>query len=228
MSFQGFDRSLVRFLNELKRNNNTPWFHQNRDRYEAEVREPVLDFIRAIAPAIDRISHHVLVSDSKVAGSMMRPFRDTRFSSSKLPYKTNVGIQFRHEQGEDAHAPGLWMHIEPREFWLAVGMWKCDPKTLALVRRRIADHPDEWLAARDDRAFRRVWEIVGDSLKRPPRGFDPDHPLIDDLKRTEFLGLREMSMAELYRKDVVDRVAASYAASRPYMTFLCRALELPF
>ncbi|MDD4891513.1 MAG: TIGR02453 family protein, partial [Phycisphaerae bacterium] len=180
MEFTGFKPTLARFLAELARNNNRPWFARNRDRYEAEVREPVLAFIRAIGPRIEAISQHIFVSDSKVGGSMMRPYRDTRFSGDKEPYKTNVGIHFRHEMGESAHAPGFWMHIAPREFWMAVGMWKPDGETLARVRTYMAEHPAEYLAARDSRAFRSRWEIVGDALKRPPRGFDPNHPLIED------------------------------------------------
>jgi uncharacterized protein (TIGR02453 family) len=228
MDFKGFDPSLVKFLSRLARNNNRDWFERNRQRYEQEVREPALAFIRAIAPRIERISPHIFVSDSKVGGSMMRPFRDTRFSPSKIPYKTNLGIHFRHELGENAHAPGLWMHVEPGEFWLAVGMWKPDAATTDKVRRRIADHGQEWLAARNGRRFRSMWEIVGDSLKRPPRGYDPGHPLIEDLKRTEFLGLREFGMKELYRKDVVALVANSFAAASGFMKFLCDALELEF
>ena len=226
--FEGFNRRLVRFLAELKRNNNRPWFQRNKERYEAEVREPVLAFIRAIAPGIERISPYILVSDSKVAGSMMRPYRDTRFSGGKQPYKTNVGIQFRHGEGQDAHAPGLWMHVEPGEFWLAVGMWRPDAEALEKVRRRIAERPADWLAARDDRGFRAVWDVVGDSLKRPPRGYDPAHPLIDDIRRKEFLGFRNMGMDELYRGDIVPRVAKCYAAAKPFLRFLCAAMELPF
>lgn len=228
MSFDGFDESLVRFLRQLKRNNDRSWFARNKQRYEAEVRGPVLAFIRAIAPGIEAVCEHILVSDSKVGGSMMRPYRDTRFARSKLPYKTNVGIHFRHERGEDAHAPGFWMHIEPGAFWLAVGMWKPDAEALAKVRGRIAESPDKWLAARNDRSFAAVWEVVGNALKRPPHGFDPAHPLIEDIKRTEFLGLRQMPMEQLYRRDVVKRVAACYAASRPFMAFLCDALGLQF
>ena len=228
MDFAGFDRSLVRFLAELERNNDRQWFARNKDRYEAEVREPVLAFIRAIAPRIEAVSPQLIASDSKVAGSMMRPYRDTRFSRSKAPYKTNVGIQFRHGEGETAHAPGFWMHIEPGEFWLAVGMWHPEPGPLAKVRRRIVEAPDEWVAARDDKRFRAVWEIVGHSLKRPPRGFQPDHPLIEDLKRTEYLGYRDMGIDALYRPDLVGRVADAFAASRPYVKFLCDALRLPF
>jgi uncharacterized protein (TIGR02453 family) len=228
MTFPGFDKGLVGFLGQLKRNNHRAWFARNKARYEAEVREPVLAFIRAIAPRIDEVSPRIFVSDSKVGGSMMRPYRDTRFTSSKLPYKTNVGIHFRHERGDDAHAPGLWMHIDPGAFWLAVGMWRPDAEALAKVRGRIAESGSEWLAARDEPGFRSLWQIVGDALKRPPRGFDPAHPLIEDIRRTEFLGFRDMGLKELYRGDVVDRVAACYAASSPFMRFLCGALGLAF
>jgi uncharacterized protein (TIGR02453 family) len=228
MKFQGFEEKLVRFLGQLKRNNNRSWFERNKLRYETEVREPVLAFIREIAPRIEKISPCILVSDSKVAGSMMRPYRDTRFTSDKEPYKTNVGVNFRHERGDDAHAPGLWLHIEPGEFWLAVGMWRPDAESLSKVRQAIAESPKKWLTARDNARFRRVWEIVGDALKRPPRGFGADHPLIEDIKRKEFLGFRDPGIKELYRSDIVDRVSAYYAASRPYMKFLCNALGLQF
>jgi uncharacterized protein (TIGR02453 family) len=228
MGFQGFQPSLVQFLGRLKRNNNRAWFERNKARYEAEVRQPVLEFIRAIAPRIEAVSPHIFVSDSKVGGSMMRPYRDTRFTSDKQPYKTNVGINFRHERGDDAHAPGLWLHIEPGEFWLAVGMWRPDAEALDKVRARIAEDGDAWLAARDDARFRSVWKFIGDALKRPPRGYDAGHPLIEDIKRKEFLGFRDMGLKELYHKDVVARVADCYAASAAFMKFLCNALEMGF
>ncbi len=224
MEFRGFDGELVRFLSELKRHNDRAWFARNKARYEAAVREPVLAFVREMAPRIERITPAIFVSDAKSGGSMMRPYRDTRFTSGKEPYKTNVGIHFRHERGETAHAPGFWMHIAPGEFWLAVGLWRPEAGPLARIRDRIAESPREWLSARDDRGFRAVWEVVGDSLKRPPRGYDPGHPCIDDIKRKEFLGFRDLGIQQLYGRDLPDRVAALYAAATPFMRFLCRAL----
>ncbi len=228
MSFPGFDKSLVQFLGQLKKNNNRAWFERNKARYEAQVREPVLAFIRTIAPRIEKISPYIFVSDSKVGGSMMRPYRDTRFTHDKEPYKTNVGIQFRHERGDDIHAPGFYLHIEPGEFWLAVGMWKPDAESLAKVRRHIAESPREWLVARNNARFTASWELVGDSLKRPPRGFDPAHPLIEDIKRKDYLGYCNLGRKELYRSDIVERVAAGYATAKPFMKFLCGALGLGF
>ena len=94
-----FGPGLLRFLRELEANNSREWFQPNKERYEAEVREPGLVFIRVMERHLRRISPHIVASDRKVGGSMMRIHRDVRFSRDKRPYKTNLGIQFRHEAG---------------------------------------------------------------------------------------------------------------------------------
>ena len=98
-TFPGFSRSAIEFLIELSEHNERAWFKQHQERYEALVRSPALAFIRALAPRLRRLSPHFVASDQKVGGSMMRPQRDTRFGSDKTPYKTNVGIHFRHAVG---------------------------------------------------------------------------------------------------------------------------------
>ncbi len=149
MEFPGFDASLFQFLEELTDNNNRPWFQANKARYESEVREPSLAFIRAFEPRLKKISPYFVASDRRVGGSLMRVYRDTRFAKDKTPYKTNVGIQFRHEFGKDVHAPGFYVHIAPGECFLAMGVWRPDAESLALVRQAIVDHPDRWKRARE-------------------------------------------------------------------------------
>ena len=117
-----FSKKTIKFLRELKKNNNREWFEKNKDRYEEEVRSPALGYIEAMGQPLYKISPHFIASAKKSGGSMMRPYRDIRFSSDKTPYKTNVGIQFRHAAGKDVHAPGFYLHIEPGEFFLAAGM----------------------------------------------------------------------------------------------------------
>ena len=104
--FRSFGPELAAFLQDLRSNNERGWFTGNRDRYEETVREPARAFIRAMAPALAAISPHFRADDRKTGGSLMRIHRDTRFSRDKTPYKTNVGIQFRHALGRDLHAPG--------------------------------------------------------------------------------------------------------------------------
>ena len=178
VEFRRFEPAVFRFLKELAANNNRPWFQANRGRYETEVLEPCLAFIRAFRPRLKRISPFFVANDRRMGGSLMRVYRDTRFSRDKSPYKTNVGIQFRHELGGNVHAPGFYVHIEPGECFLAVGAWRPDRDSLFRTRQAIVDESDRWRRARNDRKFREHFELVGDSLKRPPRGFPADHPFV--------------------------------------------------
>ena len=107
MSFNGFDPSILGFLDELAQNNERDWFAENKDRYERLVREPALDFIVAMGPLLDRIAPQFEAVAKKMGGSLMRVFRDTRFGRDKTPYKTNVGIQFRHTPGQRRARAGL-------------------------------------------------------------------------------------------------------------------------
>jgi uncharacterized protein (TIGR02453 family) len=226
--FEGFQPTLFEFLEQLADNNNRPWFMENKGRYEREVLEPAMAFIRAFQPRLKRISPYFVASDRRVGGSLMRVYRDTRFAKDGDPYKTNVGIQFRHEQGRDIHAPGFYLHIAPGECFLAVGLWRPEAEPLGQIRRAIVEWPDRWRGARDDRKFRQRFYLDGHSLKRPPRGFAADHRWIEDLKRTDFIGVEELEEQDVLRKGFLDRVAASYTASRPLMRFLCKALNVPF
>ena len=228
MKFERFQPTLLEFLEQLADHNNRPWFQANKERYQREVLEPAMAFIRAFQPRLKRISPYFLASDRRVGGSLMRVYRDTRFAKDGEPYKTNVGIQFRHEQGRDIHAPGFYVHITPGECFLAVGLWRPDPLALGQVREAIVAWPDRWSRVRDDRKFRRRFALDGGSLKRPPRGFSADHPCLEDLKRTDFIALEELDEKHVLDKSFLDHVAASFSGSRPFMRFLCDALKVPF
>ena len=228
VEFQGFRPTLFQFLEELADNNQRPWFQENKGRYEREVLEPAMAFIRAFRPRLKRISPFFVASDRRVGGSLMRVYRDTRFVRDGEPYKTNVGIQFRHEQGRDVHAPGFYVHIAPGECFLAVGLWRPEPGALAQIRQAIVERPDRWRRAGGQRKFRERFVLDGASLKRPPRGFPADHPWIEDLKRTDFIGLEELEERNVLDRKYLDHVATAFAASRPFMRFLCDALKVPF
>jgi uncharacterized protein (TIGR02453 family) len=223
-----FGPGLLKFLRELDRHNKREWFERNRERYESEVREPALEFIRAMAPHIEKISPHFTAKDRKVGGSLMRIHRDVRFSRDKRPYKTNLGIQFRHEAGRDVHAPGLYFHVEPGSVFLGAGMWRPDKTALAGVRGAIDDDPKGWKRVRDAKRFRTAWELSGESLRRPPRGFDAEHPMIDDLKRKDYIAICSLTERDVTRTDLVQRVVERYSRARDYLGWLADAVGMPF
>ena len=165
-----FSKATLGFLDELAANNERAWFEENKPRYEALVREPALEFIAAMAAPLAKLAPHFRAEPRKIGGSLMRVFRDTRFARDKSPYKTNIGIQLRHELGKDVHAPGFYLHIATDECFFGAGCWHPEADALGRIRDLIAAQPKRWFAARDDRKFAAHWALAGDGLTRPPRG----------------------------------------------------------
>ena len=109
------------------------------------VREPALKFIREMAPRLAILSPHFKADDRKVGGSLMRVYRNTRFTKDKAPYKTNIGIQFRHMIGWDVHAPGFYFHIELGQSFLGgLGVWRPDNTSLYRIRSKIDEEQGRW------------------------------------------------------------------------------------
>jgi len=228
MADRYFTQHTLRFLNGLAANNNREWFAQHKQDYETTVRTPALDFIADMADALAIISPHFLAIPRKVGGSLMRAHRDTRFGKDKRPYKTNIGIQFRHEMGKDVHAPGYYLHIEPGECFIGVGIWRPDATALGKIRDAIIDSGDGWLAAAHDKAFRKIFDFTGESLRNAPRGYPKDHPLLEDLKRKDFIALSGISEKHAMSTNLQSLATDKFNAATPYMRFLCNALELRF
>ena len=228
MEFQQFESPLFRFLKQLARNNNRAWFQENKSRYEKEVLEPSLAFIRAFRPRLKKISEHFTAVDRRSGGSLMRVYRDTRFHGADEPYKTNVGIQFRHEFGRDVHAPGFYVHLEPGACFLAAGLWRPESAVLRQVREAIVENPARWKRVRNDKNFQMFFSLDGDSLKKCPLGFPIDHPCIEDLRRTDFIAVADVDDSRALHKTFMDHVRQAFTAARPLMRFLCDAVKVPF
>ena len=226
--YVGFNDSTLGFLEELAANNNREWFKENKARYEELVLDVALRFIQSMQQPLAEIAPHFVAVPTRVGGSLMRVYRDTRFSRNKLPYKTNIGIQFRHEQAKDVHSPGYYVHIEPDNVFLAAGMWMPDSDPLRAIRERIATKTNEWRRVRSDTAFKRHYKLGGQSLTRPPRGFDKEHPCIDDIKRKSFIAVKNMDSDACLNPRFQQKVETSFKAATPFMKFLCNAVGVPF
>ncbi len=226
--YAGFNESSLEFLEELSANNNREWFKENKSRYEELVLDVALGFIDSMQLPLNEFAPHFTAVPTRVGGSLMRVYRDTRFSKNKLPYKTNIGIQFRHEQARDVHAPGYYVHIEPGSVFLGAGMWRPQSDPLRGIRERIAARPAEWRRVVSDKAFRRHFHLGGESLTRPPRGFDKAHECIDDIKRTSFIAVKDMAVESCLNPRFQQRVETAFKAAEPYMRFLCKSVNVPF
>jgi len=215
------------FLRDLADHNDRNWFKANQERFERSVREPALDFITDFTGHLDELSSHFVADARKVGGSLFRIQRDTRFGADKTPYKQNTGIHFRHRMAKDAHTPGFYFHIEPDNCFVGGGIWRPASPMTGQIRAYLDQHQPEWGAVVSHLASSR-FRLEGESLKRPPKGFTADHPLIDDLKRKSFIATASLSDDEVMADTILDDYSAHCRTVSPLMACVSAALGVPY
>lgn len=234
-----FTPALFDFFRDLRRNNEKAWFEAHRDRYEEEVLEPCRTFVLAFRPHLREISSHFQAEPRVRGGSLFRIHANRRFNPDRPPYKEQTGIQFRHTTGEDVHAPGFYLHLEPEGeagegpgarggCFTGMGCWHPDRDSLTAIREAIVEDPDGWRGVAHDGGFRDALELGGESLKRGPVGFDRDHPLIDDIKRKDFIAVGSFSEEEVVADGFVEVFAERCRRGAPFVRWLCGAVGVPF
>ena len=216
-----FDKGLFEFLKELAENNTREWFAANKERYEADLKDPCMEFISDAGPRLRSISPNLVADPRPVGGSLFRIHRDVRFSKDKSPYKTHAGAHFPLG-GKGVHGPGYYLHLEPGGCFVAGGLWMPEPDALRAIRQRIADEPAEWKKARG------TLDHSENALKRPPQGFDPDHPMIEDLKRKSFTASGRLTQKEVLAPDLMATFIGRCTEIAPMMRFLAGAVGAPW
>ena len=207
-----FTRDTLAFLRDIAKHNDRAWFTANKARYEEVVKTPSEEFAAAVATKLKMEPH------------VMRIYRDTRFAKDKSPYKTNIGIGFHRTGGRVTEgAPGYYLHIQPGESFAGVGMWQPEAPALAKIRDAIVAKPAAWAKVRKIGI-----DNDGDALKKAPRGYDPEHKFVDDLKKKSFTAGVQFTDAQV----ISPKFAATYVAAAkrvaPLGKFLADATDSPW
>lgn len=223
-----FSEKTYKFLRALGRNNSREWFAEHKPEYETHLRQPFLKLITDLQPDIAAISLNYRADPRQVGGSLFRIHRDTRFSNDKTPYKTWSGARFFHERSKTVPAPSFYLHLQPGNCFIGAGLWHPEPETQRRIRNFMVDNPSGWKAATQSPAFKRKFELTGESLVRPPRGYPADHELIDDLKRKDFVAGAGLDDDVVLGPKLRQAVASGFAGMAPMVDYLCAALDLEF
>jgi uncharacterized protein (TIGR02453 family) len=215
-------------MRDLEQNNDRDWFAANKERYLRDLRDPALEFVVDFGSRLAKISPHFLADPRPSGGALFRIHRDIRFSHDKRPYKNHTGLHFRHEAGKSAHTPGFYLHLQPGNCFVGVGLWRPDNPTLKLIRDTLVADPGSWRKAVGTKMFKEQFQVSGESLKRPPKGYDPDHPLIDILKMKDFTAYAPLTRKQVTAPGFVDEFADLCGTGGSLVKFLCGALGQPY
>ena len=219
--FEGFPKEGLKFLRQLKRNNNREWFAKHKSEYEDFVKLPVQSLIVVLQTPMAKLAPEIDVSAKR---GVFRIYRDTRFSKDKTPYKTHVAAVF-HLRGHWEESAGFYLHIEPGTVYVGGGIYMPTGQQIKKIRSAIVDRSDEFLSIVESKVFKKQFRgLEGEKLQRAPLGYPSDHLMIEWLKHKSFYAGVTWEEGTCLSRDFADRVFGVYRNILPLVRFLNGAL----
>jgi uncharacterized protein (TIGR02453 family) len=213
-----FTPRTLAFLRGLKRNNDRAWFTEHREAYERDVRAPMVALVERLAADLRRFAPDLVATPR---ASLYRIYRDTRFSSDKSPFKTQVGAIFPHRTLPRHQGAGLYLVIGPAGVMIAGGIYLPQSAELHVLRSHLAANTARFRSLVESPAFRRaVGPVTGASLQRVPRGFPPNHPATEYLKLKQFLFGRDYPAAFATSPQFYRQVVTLFERMAPVVHYL--------
>jgi len=218
-------QSTIKFLKNLKKNNNKPWFENHREEYENAKQ----DFANFIQLVIDRHSKtDPSIASLKPKDCMFRINRDIRFSKDKTPYKTNFGASI-NRGGKKSIFGGYYFHCEAGgESFVGGGLWVPMPPELKKVRQEVDYCFDEFRKIIGSKKFKKIYGDLykGEdaSLSKVPQGFEKDNPAADYIKLKSFISMKPLTEKDILSKDLVKQTAEAFETLYPLLQFINRSL----
>lgn len=215
-------KKTLAFLRKVKKNNNTEWMRVHKEEYLAARKE--FEFL--VQEVIVRLSQwDERFSYLEPKQCIFRFNRDIRFSDNKNPYKENFAAFFGIG-GKKSTLPGYYLSVSPKEIFAGGGLWQPESDKLLSIRRYIADHGDELHQILKNKKFVTTFGSLSDedTLKRVPRGFDPDHEFADYLKLKSIVASRDFPASVALEKGFGQKIDKALRELRPLNDFLHKAV----
>jgi uncharacterized protein (TIGR02453 family) len=219
-------KQTLKFLKDLKANNNKVWFDANRASYDL-AKENYLNFIDAIILELCKVDPAIAAADLTAKKCVTRINRDVRFSKDKSPYKTNFGAMI-NKDGKKGMGSGYYVHIEDGSCFVAGGMYMPMPPQLAKIRQEIDYNFKEFDKIVSNKIFHNNTDNGLQSyeqLVRPPKGYTDDNPALEYLKMKGFIATKAISVNEIQDADGIKVAKNAFKAIKPLVDFLNRAVD---
>ncbi|WP_025144078.1 DUF2461 domain-containing protein [Pedobacter jeongneungensis] len=216
-------KETLNFIKDVAENNNREWFAANKEVYET-AKADVLELVAALIPELAKVDP-LLSAEADPKKSLLRIYRDVRFSKNKDPYKNNFGIWFS-AKSKGGNEPGYYLHIQPGKGFLAGGYWMPEAAHLKLIRQEIDYNIGDFKEIINEKDFKKSFKLgVDNALKNAPKGYDPADPNIEFLKLKSFEATTKISDEEFLKPNLVNKLISSFKTVQPLVAFLRNAIE---
>jgi uncharacterized protein (TIGR02453 family) len=218
--FSGFSPDALSFLRSLKRNNRREWFQPRKEKYEALIKAPMLEFVAALNEEMARFAPAYVTPPAK---AVYRIYRDTRFSPNKTPYKTHIAAIFPRSSAVKREGAVFYIHFTEKELLAFGGVWGPDRDELLAYRTLLQQNHEEFQSLLNNKSLRKtVGGLQGEQLRRMPKGFPVDHPAEGLLRQKQWYLESTLPISLLTTPRVVPELAKRFAVMAPMVEFLNR------
>ncbi len=210
-------KKIFEYLKKLNENNNREWFNENKNLF-TEAHKEFEIFVEQLIQEAGKSDEKVAKINAKK--SLLRIYRDIRFSKDKTPYKTYFGASLG--MGKSNEKSGHYLHVEPGKSFIASGIYLPEPPVLKEIRKEISVFKDEFLKAVDHKDFRKHYGELDreHTLKKIPQGFEKEDPMAEYLRLKSFIGVHHLTNKDLMDKNAVENITAVMQSAKPLNDFL--------
>ncbi len=208
-------KETIKFLSDVRKNNNRPWFQENKERYDI-ANANMKSFVEAWETEMTKW-------DEIERRKLFRIYRDVRFSKDKTPYNSHWSMSLTRTK--PYLRGGYFMKITPEGGYLASGFWKPDQGDMNLIRANIDRDAKSLRKAIKNKKLVAIWgELEGATVKTSPKGYNKDHPDIDLLRHKQLIFSKTYTVKEITDPGFLKEAVKSYKALKPFLSHMSEIL----
>jgi uncharacterized protein (TIGR02453 family) len=216
--FEGFPKDALKFLKELKKNNNREWFTANKERYDGALREPMEALLGSLQEKLRASDPDITIEPRR---AIYRIYRDVRFSKDKTPYKTHIAAAFSYRGLDKNNEPGFYFHISGEEVGIGGGLYMPSSDQVKNMRKALGQNAAEFKKILAAKKFIALFGgLEGEKLMRVPQGYAPDHPDGELLKLKQYLCWKVLPSKTIFEDDFLSILTDHFIAMAPLVRYL--------
>ncbi len=214
----------LKYLSQLKKNNNKPWFEDHRIAYEA-ARINFAGFIEMIIASFGKKDSSIAAMRAK--DCIFRINRDVRFSKDKTPYKSHFSAVIKKDGKKSVYA-GYYFHCEPGASFIGGGIWMPTPVELKKIRQEIDYNWEAFQDCISSKDFKKIYKDLYKadevSMRSMPKGYEKDHPAGSYLKLKSLIAETKLSNEDLMSDTLHKKTLKAFEALQPFIDFINEAV----
>lgn len=213
------EKTTFDFLKALAKNNNRPWFQQNKQWY-LDSHQNMISWVDAL---IDRMNQHDQLETKTGKESLYRIYNDVRFSTDKTPYQPRFAGHLKRMK--PWLRGGYYFWVRPGATRIGCGFTYPNATDLLRIRKDIELNSSEWRKLLRASSLRTTFgQMTGEQLATAPRNFTKDHPAIDLLRYKQFWFEASFSDRDAMSPDFLKTVNRSFTKIRPFFNYMSDVL----